>query len=244
MRFVFISDIHGNLPALELVLADIQQANADQIICLGDVASLGPQPREVVTRLRDLGIPIIMGNHDNYLLNLDLTENHHPWLRSAETWCRSQLREDDLDFLQSFQPQMSFALDQNTRMLCFHGSLRSNEEFLYPDTSSDTLDEIFGGQDAKILVGGHTHVQMVRQHKHVTLLNPGSVGMPFVFPKRGQEQRAIRRAEYAIVDMTDGKLAINLRQLPIDFEQLVKTARASGLPDVDFWISTWDMSLK
>jgi putative phosphoesterase len=240
MRYAFISDIHGNLQSLELVLADLQHENADQTICLGDVASLGPQPREVIARLRELQIPAVMGNHDNYLLNPQLTENHLPWLRAAELWCLSQLSAEDLNFLRSFQPQLRFAPNQNTTMLCFHGSPRSHEEFLYPDISPEVMEEIFARQNAQILIGGHTHVQMVRQHKDLTLLNPGSVGMPFEFPMRGEEQHAQRHAEYAIVDLTEGRLTLDLRRLPIDFEKLTKTARASGLPDVEFWLSTWE----
>lgn len=240
MRFAFISDIHGNLHALELVLADIQQADVDQIVCLGDVASLGPQPREVIARLKELQIPIVMGNHDNYLLNLHLTENHLPWLRAAEVWCRSLLNDDDLGFLSSFQPSIRLAPGQQVKLLCYHGSLRSNEEFLYPNTPPETLDEIFRGQEAKILVGGHTHVQMLRPHLNAILLNPGSVGMPFEFPANGKTLRAIRRAEYAIVDVNDGDIAFNLRQLPIDFDQVVKTVLDSGLPDPGFWISMWE----
>jgi putative phosphoesterase len=240
MRFAFISDIHGNLHSLELVLADIQKENVDQIVCLGDVASLGPQPREVITRLRKLKIPIVMGNHDNYLLNPELTENHLPWLRATELWCLEQLSSEDLDFLRSFQPKISFELDQNTSLLAFHGSPRSNEEFLYPTISPETMEEIFGEQNAQVLVGGHTHVQMATQYRSKTLLNSGSVGMPFEFPKRGEgQQHALCRAEYATIDMTDGRLTFDLHRLPIDFEQLVETARASGLPDVDIWLSTW-----
>ncbi|HEY5728729.1 MAG TPA: metallophosphoesterase family protein, partial [Anaerolineales bacterium] len=179
MRYAFISDIHGNLQSLELVLDDIQKSNVDQIVCLGDVASLGPQPREVIARIRELQIPIIMGNHDNYLLNPELTENHHPWMRASELWCIEQLSTEDFDFLRSFQPQLSFTLDQNITLLAFHGSLRSNEEFLYPDTPAEILEEVFAGQPAQVLIGGHTHVQMLIQHKGMTLLNPGSAGMPF-----------------------------------------------------------------
>lgn len=239
MRIAFISDIHGNFHSLELVLADIQQLQVDQIVCLGDVASLGPQPREVIARLRELDIPIVMGNHDNYLLNPDLMKDQLPWLRTIELWGLEQLSTDDLDFLRTFKPYLKFSLDPNTTLLAFHGSPRSNEEFLYPDTSTSTLEEVFAGHSEQVLVYGHTHVQMVSQHKKKTLINPGSVGMPFKFPRRGQDQRAFQRTEYAIIDVTHGSLSVNLHQLPIDFEQLVKTARDSGMPEVEFWLSTW-----
>ena len=65
--------------------------------------------------------------------------------------------------------------------------------------------------------------------------------MPFEFSMSGGNQRALRQAEYAVVDMTDGNLTIELHQLPIDFDLLVQTARASDLSDVDFWISTWNI---
>jgi len=241
MRCAFISDIHGNLYALELTLADLQLAQVDQIVCLGDVASLGPQPREVIARLKELQIPIIMGNHETYLLNPQLTEKHHPWVRAAELWCLSQLTVDDLNFLRSFQPSLSFTLDPGTTLLCYHGSPCSNEEFIFPTTPSETLDEYFVGQSAQALVGGHTHVQMTRQHRGMLLINPGSVGMPCEFPKPGQDQHYLRWAEYAIVDVSDGRLATTLHRLPIDFEYMARTTRASGLPDVEFWLSTWSV---
>ena len=241
MRIAFISDIHGNLHALDLVLADLQNKSADQIICLGDVASLGPQPREVIARLRVLNIPIIMGNHDTYLLDPQLTASHHPWLRAAELWCEAQLTTDDFNFLRSFEPHLSYILDQNTTLLCFHGSPRSNEEFIYPSATSEALNEIFDGHSAQVLVGGHTHVQLVRQHKGTLLLNPGSVGAPLEYPMRGPDQHVFRRAEYAILELNDGRLTTNLYRLPIDFEYLAQVARASGLPDVEFWLSTWSL---
>ena len=239
MRFAFISDIHGNFHSLELVLADIERSQVDQIVCLGDVASLGPQPREVIACLRELQIPIVMGNHDYYLLKPELINDQLPWLRTIELWGLEQLSTNDLDFIRTFKPHLKFSLDQNTTLLAFHGSPRSNEEFLYPDTSTSTLEEVFAGQSEQVLVFGHTHVQMASQHKKMILVNPGSVGMPFNFPRRGPDQHAFQRAEYATIDMTDGRISVNLHQLPIDFEQLEKTARDSGMPEIEFWLSTW-----
>ena len=241
MRYAFISDIHGNLQALEQVLAEIQKASVDQIVCLGDVASLGPQPREVIALLKGMDIPIVKGNHDHYLLNPELTEGHLAWLRDAELWCLNLLTEDDLKFLTTFQPFIRFSPDEKTNLLCYHGSFRSNEEFLYPDTPAANLDKNLGREDAKILIGGHTHVQMLRQHTDMTLINPGSIGMPFEYPMRGPEQHAFRRTEYAILDAADGRFNLELHRLPIDFDQLTRTSLASGMPGVEFWLSTWDL---
>lgn len=240
MRYAFISDIHGNLQALEVVLAALQKTPVDQIICLGDVASLGPQPREVIACLREHHIPVVLGNHDAYLLNLALTENHHPWLRAAEAWCLTQLSAADLDFLRAAPLQRSLPLAGDATLLCFHGSPRSNEEFIFPLAPAETLDEIFARHPAQVFVGGHTHVQTLRQHQGRLWLNPGSVGMPFVYPKPGPDQRILRRAEYAMVEMKDGALSVTLHQLPIDFARLAATARASGLPEVEVWVGMWE----
>jgi len=241
MRFAFISDIHGNLQSLELVLTDIQRGQVDQIVCLGDIASLGPQPREVIARLRGLDIPIIKGNHEDYLIDPGLTKDQRPWLRETEEWCHSLLTDDELDFLRSFPPQLSFEPAPDTKLLCYHGSPRSNEEWIYPDTPAETLDEIFPDQPAQVLVGGHTHVQMLGQHRGMTLLNPGSVGMPFEFPVVKPGRRTLRRAEYAILDWVEGRLSVDLRRIPIDFERLSQAAYASGMPEPEFWLSKWDV---
>ncbi len=239
MRYAFISDIHGNLHALDLTLADLEHQQIDQIICLGDIASLGPQPREVIARLRHLRIPILMGNHETYLLQPHLTQAHHPWLRAAEQWCVSLLEADELAFLSTFPAHLRLAPTERTSLFCFHGSPRSNEEFLYPPTPAETISEIFDEYSDTLFIGGHTHVQLARQHKGRLLLNPGSVGAPFEFPRHGPNQRIFPWAEYAIVEVTEEHLTTSLHRIPIHFEQLAQSARASGIPDVEFWLSTW-----
>lgn len=239
MRFGLIADIHANLPALELVLAELEAARVDQIVCLGDVASLGPQPREVIARLRQQRIPVIQGNHDAYLLNLELAEPQAPWLRAVEAWTQAQLTAGELDFLRALPAQLSFALGADQRLLCFHGSPRSNEEWLFPTTSAELLDEAFRGCSDQVWAGGHTHVQMLRPHREAWLINPGSVGMPFEFPMRGGSPRSFPAAEYAVVEWADGRLTTQLCRRPIDFDAVARAAHASGLPEVEHWLSAW-----
>jgi putative phosphoesterase len=239
MRFAFISDIHGNFPALEIVMADIKSEQVDQIVCLGDVASLGPQPHEVIAVLRENKIPTIMGNHETYLLNPKLTEKHHPWLRTAENWCLEQLTSEDMAFIRSLPPSLTFTIDPDTTVFCFHGSPRSNEEWIHSTATPAHLDDILEGHTANVMVGGHTHVPMARRHRDDMLLNPGSVGLPFEFPLSEPGKRALPWTEYAILDIGAGRIGITLRRLPVDIEALARITRERGLPENETWLSQW-----
>lgn len=102
MRIALISDIHANLVALEAVLVDINREQVDQIICLGDVATIGPHPQQVIARLRNLGFISVNGNHDAYLLNPDLSDEGGgapPWLGEMIEWSSAQLSRADFDYL-------------------------------------------------------------------------------------------------------------------------------------------------
>src|SRR6185437_11840199 len=105
-QIAILADIHGNLPALDAVLACVNAEGIDRIICLGDVATLGPQPREVIARLRLLGCPVVMGNTDAILLALQRDEStmSDDWSNEAfDNWCARQLTDDDLAYLRTFQ---------------------------------------------------------------------------------------------------------------------------------------------
>src|SRR6185437_16639578 len=128
-RFAILADIHGNLPALDAVLAKIDAEGIDRIVCLGDVATLGPQPREVIARVRALSCPVVMGNTDAILLALQRDEStmgdegSNDWSNEAfDQWCANQLTDDDLAYLRTFQPTISVSLDEEVTLLCYHGS--------------------------------------------------------------------------------------------------------------------------
>ncbi len=242
MRIAIISDIHGNLVSLEAVLADIDQQGVDQIICLGDVAALGPQPGDVVAQVRALDCACVMGNHDDDLLNLDLVRentNMTPWEVELTNWCAGQLSEADFEYLRSFQSWVEIPLDTQATLLCFHGSPRSNIEQILATTPGAELDQMLLGRAATVMAGGHTHVQMLRQHKGVMILNTGSVGCPVEqMPFEGLP-RYLPWAEYAIVDWTDGVLGIELRRVPIDLDTIKQAALASDMPDAAAWAELW-----
>jgi predicted phosphodiesterase len=235
MKIALISDIHGNLISLDAVLADIEQCRVDRIICLGDVVTTGPHPHECTKRLRELGIPGITGNHEDYLFKpVDETSR---W-KDTLAWCRQQLTAEDVDYLQSFQPYIEVPLDEKNTLLCFHGSPKGNLDYIAAFTPDAELDGMLAGHKAAIMAGGHTHVQMLRRRPDTLLINSGSVGLPFYrYLPSPDEVRVVPWAEYAIVSWSNGAANIDFRRVAIDFEAIKQAANTSDNPYN--WMSCW-----
>src|SRR5690349_21855691 len=144
MRIAFISDIHGNMPAFEPVLAELEREKLDKIICLGDVL-FGPQPHEALARVRELDCPVIMGNWDSWSVNgvpPAAPDNRIGIMLQeiAEYWAQL-LTDEDRAFVATFEDRLTLQLDEDTSMLCFHGSPHSFEDFIFATTPDETLDE-------------------------------------------------------------------------------------------------------
>lgn len=242
-RIALISDIHGNLTALEAALADIKKHKADVTVCLGDVALDGPQPVEVIHRLRDLVIPVVMGNTDDWLLHPQPEKAKDDDARRQQAialWAAEQLTETERALLAAYAPTLAFNLD-GTSLLCYHGSPRSCEERIEPETPTKELDKFFEEQQATLLAGGHTHEAMVRRYGESVILNPGSVGRPMMHPQAGSEKNTYNPlwAEYALITVDGADLTISLRRVPYDLTDLAAAAHASGMPHADYYLADW-----
>jgi predicted phosphodiesterase len=221
-RIALISDLHGNEVALRSVFEDIARAGVDRTVCLGDVATLGPRPGAVVAMLRDAGCPCILGNHDEFLLDANLVRAYTdiPVIVSAIEWSRSELSDDDMAFVRGFVREMDVPLDAGASLRLFHGTPRSNVEDLLATTTPDEVDSMLAGRRATVMAGGHTHVQMLRQHHGILLVNTGSVGMPFREYVAGGPPTLMPHAEYAIVDARGGNVTVELRRVALDTRAL------------------------
>jgi putative phosphoesterase len=240
MRVAVISDLHGNLVALEAVLAHMERAGADQVVCLGDVAATGPQPHETTARLRALGCPVVMGNTDSAAIRpIRLSPLDEDGRRIAEIdeWCAAQLTAGDLAYVRTFQPTLTVPLGGDATMLCFHGSPRSNTERIIAATPDAQLARMLHGYAATVLAGGHTHEPFVRRHQQSLFVNPGSVGLPYDSTPSGV--RNPPWAEYAVVAWRAGALTIELRRVPVDVAMVREAALQSGMPHADWWASDW-----
>ncbi len=238
LKIALISDIHGNNEALSAVLDAIAAEGCDRIVCLGDVATLGPQPCEVLESLRRCGADLIMGNHDAALLHPHLLEQYRiagP-LTPDIHWCLARLGPQDMSFLEHFDDCRQLELGPSQNLLAYHGSPRSNVENLYPGSAIDVLRKIFSSYSVQFMAGGHTHIQMLLNFDGHWLINPGSVGQPFHHaPREGEIPRLLHHAEWAMLSVADSAFSVELKRTSYDINRYCQIIEKSTLP-VKNWL--------
>lgn len=242
MKIALIADVHGNFVALEAVMKQIQAQNVDQVICLGDVAATGAQPRECVQLLQEQEIPTVLGNADDWLLAPTPTPEANEFTRFVEEvdcWCSEQLKDEERSFLQNLPLTLETQLSDSERILSFHGSPRSYNESLVATTPDDRLAEILLSHPATIFAGGHTHQQLLRRWRDITLINPGSVGMSYERDRHSNQARNLARAEYALLQIREGTISVKMAHVPFDVVKMREAAIASGMPHVERWLAGW-----
>ena len=157
MRVAALHDVHGNLPALEAVLAEVVSLGVDRIVCGGDVVA-GPFPQAALELLLRHDAQFLRGNAD----------------RKLSEWVAAQLDPLSRDFLAGLPTTVSAG-----GVLYCHGSPRSDEEILTRVSPDDRVRTALAGVTERVVVGGHTHVQYERELDGIRLVNAGSVGMPY-----------------------------------------------------------------
>ena len=182
MRVAALADIHGNLPALEAVLREVEREHPDLIVFCGDVAS-GPMPSETIDRLRTIrGARFVQGNADRGLVDeFDGRPSESPG--PFADWCAKQLSRDQRDFLASFESTVTVeGVDGVGRVLFCHAVPQNDVDVMTKETPDDRMREILAGVDADLVVCGHTHMQFDRKVDGVRIVNAGSVGMTYGTP--------------------------------------------------------------
>ncbi|MCA9926036.1 MAG: metallophosphoesterase family protein, partial [Anaerolineales bacterium] len=154
-------------------------------------------------------------------------------------WTFNKLSKADLNYLKTYQSFLKFKLAPNITLLCYHGSPRSNVENIFAVTPPELLDEMLDGYTSTIMAGGHTHVQMMRQHNGILIVNAGSVGMPFEQMPFKDTPRVLPWAEYTILNLDQGRIGVELCRIPIDIELVKQAALDSGMPETRDWIKNW-----
>lgn len=239
MKIAILSDIHGNMVALEAALEDVKNEEVQRVVCLGDVAVLGPQPAAVLSRLRAASIPTVMGNADAWLLDPqpEAAENEDDRrMAEVDQWCAAQLTGDDRDLIRRFAPTLTLEAG-DVAIRCYHGSPRSFDDGIRPDTTDEQLAEWLGG-GAVVYAGGHTHTVMLRPFGAALVINPGSVGLPYKNLPGGEVINPTW-AEYAIVTVDGDRLSVDFRRAPYPLERLRQSVLASGMPHGEWYLRDW-----
>jgi predicted phosphodiesterase len=213
MRVAALYDVHGNLPALEAVLAEIDV----ETVLVGGDAVLGPMPKETLALLREREATFIRGNCDREVAAPG--DGDEVWTRRAR-WAHEQLDDEELAFLRDLPHPLALEVDGLGDVLFCHGSPRSDEEILTAITPPKRLDPILDGVNQDLVVCGHTHAQFDRLVGDRRLVNAGSVGMAY------EGEPGI--AAWALVGPT-----VELRRTPYDVEAAAAVIRETGFPAAD-----------
>jgi predicted phosphodiesterase len=215
VKTAVIFDVHGNLAALEAVLAAAEQGGFEQLVCGGDVCLFGPQPAEVADRLRGFGpkARFVQGNTDRYLWHRQRPK-HVEWQPDLLDWYREALGPERLAWLGSMQHDQ--VLPRHDAIVV-HASPRSDEDVIMPDTPVFDVARKLGGVHEHSVLFGHVHVQFRRTIEPWEIVNPGSVGLPF---------DGIPDAGWAMLE--DG--VVTLHRTPYDRDATIAALEASDIP--------------
>lgn len=247
MRLAIFSDIHGNAIALDAVWADLQQRGFDAAVCLGDAIQGGPQPAEVVARLRDIDCPIVMGNADAWLLTGEesgaenIPEERRRIMEAVREWSLTQLSAMDRAFIAGFAPTVSLDLGSAGTFLGYHGSPTSFDDVILPDIAQEKLTAYLAGSSALVNAGGHTHVQFMRRLGTGPAFhcNPGSVGLAYSHHQSEEGFQLDPWAEYALLEVEGGRASLTFIHVPFDVGAAIHILASSGRPGAEVAIAQY-----
>lgn len=229
MKIAVISDIHGNIPALETVTADIEQWQPDNVIVDGDIINRGPLSRDclewILARQQRDDWQVVRGNHEDYVLECaavdSMADAPEFEVRQFAYWTYQQVVEY-VPILDNLPSQHSVCAPDGTELRVMHGSMRDNRDGVYPKTSDAELREQIAPAP-KVFVTGHTHRPLIRQIDATTVVNVGSVGASF---------DGDRQLSYGRFTWTESRgWQSEIVRLPYDYARIEQDYKTSGFLD-------------
>lgn len=233
IQIAIFSDVHGNLPALNAVLEDIERRGIRQKFCLGDLVDFAPWGNEVIEKIRDLNVPCLMGNHDERIafdipivpLSKHSEEETNARFIAIDHSKRSMTEEN-----KKFLSQLPFHLKLNYKIgnrhwniQLVHSSLSSNDTYLYEAEDDEVFVNMLEESQSDIVVMGHTHLSFKKSFENKKwAVNCGSVG-------RSKEEN--RLASYVILTMSQEEIIPEIVQIDYPIEQAVRGIEESDIPN-------------
>ncbi len=235
MRLAVLSDIHGNLLALQAVLDDMEAQGAPDVTwVLGDLSAFCPWPAETLGRLRAIpNVSFLQGNTDRYLVtgrrpatppaeSPEAWREMPSWLAERDAnfrWAVERLSYTDYVFLRDLPTELAMDLPGYGRVVAFHANARDDETFLPPDAEDAEMADYFPSVDARLVLYGHTHRPVNRTAAGVRIVNDGSVGLPL---------DGDPRPAYALLDFEGDTCQVSIRRVDYDRQAVIdELARVS-----------------
>jgi len=237
LHLAVLADIHGNLPALEAVLADARAHGVDGYVVAGDLLLGAPFPVETLDRLRALDAWIIQGNGETYFTRYDTGAAPETWQTRAQwallRWSYARLDRGALDYLAALPDRVVVTLPDTAPICVVHGSPRTLSEGIIPDdpetqrqfaqaqlTNTVDVEDALAQVAEPVLVCGHTHIAWEHHNNGRLALNPGAIGGPI---------DGVVGAEYALFTWESGRWTADLRVVEYDVDALLAAYRDSGM---------------
>ncbi len=226
MLIAFISDIHGNLPALKAAVSDAKSRSAARIICAGDITGYGPFPSEVCAYLEKSKIETISGNYDRKVLDFiengeTVVEGLQKKKRELIKWTAKNTNKATRRFLSDLPEKIEQILPTGRKLLVVHGSPVSNDDDIYPSITAAGLKIKLGGTHPDIIVCGHTHIPFVKKISGILIINCGSVGQPV----DGDPSPA-----YALLTIDKESEHARIVRFSYNIDETIKALKKSSLP--------------
>jgi predicted phosphodiesterase len=232
MQIAVFSDVHGNLPALEAVLNDIERKGIDQKFCLGDLVDFAPWGNEVIERIREENILCLLGNHDERIAFdipvIPLSKHSEEETNArfiAIDHSKKHITKENKSFLEGlpFHLKLNYKVGKrHWSIQLVHSSLENNDTYLYESEDDQAFIDLLNDSQSDIIIMGHTHLSFKKIFDGKWAVNSGSVG-------RSKEEN--RLASYVVLTLDEDKITPEIIQLEYPVEDAAKKIEASGIPN-------------
>jgi len=224
MRLAFVADIHGNLPALEAVLLDLQQQRPDAVYLVGDQVNRCPWNNEVIEIVTELAWPAIAGNHDLIVGAINTPQNRPPFTDQARFptlwWTQAQLTEANLARLRQWPTELQIDFAGLPAIRLIHGIPGNAFVGILPEDREEKIRTLLTGVAESVVVCGHVHRPLQRMVDQWQVLNGGSVGIPY---------NSDPRAQYLLLDGVAQQWVPTFRQVDYDHNVIPEAFITSGM---------------
>lgn len=231
MKIGLISDIHGNAVALKAVLNDLRQKQVDKIVVLGDICFRGPQPKESIDIVRSLHTDVIKGNADAWVVRGintgEVPDQAFEIMTKERDWVYSLLDQDDINYLNHLPHHFSMTAD-DIKIAAFHATPDDLFEIIQPHESDQVFREKMMDNKSDIHLYGHIHKAFIRYIKGQSVVNLGSVGLPF---------DGIQKASYALLETNADQCQTSIVKVDYDVDKVIRQFNESDYPNKDFMIN-------